>query len=90
MPDKINTEKKEIETNHGADFASVLIIDDELINLEVMSGMLESRNIKSEQATSGPHALALIQQRVQYVTEGKTDMYKLFLLDYSMPEMDGP
>ena len=61
MPEEISAEKNEININHSPDFASVLIIDDELINLEVMSGMLDSLKIKSEQAMSGPHALALIQ-----------------------------
>ena len=70
--------------------ATVLVIDDELINVEVMQGMLASSGIKSDQAMSGAQALTLIQQRIQKVKQGDGEMYKIVLLDFSMPEMDGP
>ena len=70
--------------------ATVLVIDDELINLEVMQGMLASLAIQSEQAMSGAQALTLIQKRIQKVEQGDGEMYKFVLLDFSMPEMDGP
>ena len=31
-----------------------------------------------------------VQDRVIAVLEGKASMYKVILLDYSMPDMDGP
>ena len=33
------------KSSHNLELASVLVIDDELLNLEVMSGMLEARAI---------------------------------------------
>ena len=39
---------------------------------------------------SGAQALSLLKKRVEKVIAGEAEMYKLFLLDYSMPEMDGP
>ena len=39
---------------------------------------------------SGPKALSLLEERVIEVKNGLKQMYKLVLLDFSMPEMDGP
>ena len=52
--------------------------------------MLASKNVKADQALNGKQALALVQTRMELVYQGKTSMYKIILLDYSMPEMDGP
>jgi len=35
-------------------------------------------------------AIAKIENRVKAMIEDETPMYKIIILDYSMPEMDGP
>ena len=35
-------------------------------------------------------AIAKIENRVKEMIEDETPMYKIMILDYSMPEMDGP
>ena len=55
-----------------------------------MQGMLAVLGIQSDQAMSGAQALTLIQQRIQKVSQGDGEMYRLVLLDFSMPEMNGP
>ena len=52
--------------------------------------MLSARERNSDQAMSGVKALALINERISKVKAGEAEMYKLLMLDYSMPEMDGP
>ena len=74
----------------SSDCAKVLVIDDEPINVEVIQSMLSELGFKSDQAMSGAQALTLIQQRIEQVSKGEEDMYRLVLLDFSMPEMDGP
>ena len=32
----------------------------------------------------------MVHQRLQSIMSGSAEQYKLILLDYSMPEMDGP
>jgi len=32
----------------------------------------------------------MIQERLELTYRGEASMYRLILLDYSMPEMDGP
>ena len=73
--------------------ATVLVVDDEPLNIEVMCGMLESKGLTCDSALNGPRALTLFQNRIEQVIEGKANansMYKLVLLDFSMPVMDGP
>ena len=69
----------------------VLIVDDDLMNIEVISAMLKSRAIKSDSALNGNEAIKLVQSRIEKVHCGQiASNYKVILLDYSMPEMDGP
>ena len=49
-----------------------------------------SNNIKCDTASSGSIALKLIKKRAKKVITGSDHMYKAILMDYSMPEMDGP
>ena len=44
----------------------------------------------TDSALSGNTALSLMEKRLEVVYRGEAPMYKLILLDYSMPEMDGP
>lgn len=52
--------------------------------------MFTTQNMSSDSATSGKQALNLIQNRLELVYAGKASMYKVIMLDFSMPEMDGP
>ena len=67
-----------------------MIVDDELINIEVLKVSLADRGYASDCATNGSDALNMIKYRYELVKQGKAIMYKLMLLDYSMPNMDGP
>jgi two-component system sensor histidine kinase BarA len=68
----------------------VLIVDDDQMNIEVMDAMLESLDVITDTAISGNAAILLIEQRIEAFYRSEAPMYKLILLDYSMPEMDGP
>ena len=72
------------------DKANVIVIDDEIMNIEIMQAMFEVRNVKSNMAMSGEQALTQLHNRVKKVKLGKAEMYKLLILDFSMPKMDGP
>ena len=73
----------------------ILIVDDEMINIDVATGLLFSQNISSSYALSGKTALEKIEERIDLIkqSEGLGDsgpkMFKLILLDYCMPMMDG-
>ena len=68
----------------------MLVVDDDLMNIEVLSAMLVHRRVSHDSALDGREALGLIQARIEQVYRGEASMYKVILLDYSMPEMDGP
>ena len=51
-----------------------------------LKGMVKGRGVNADESLSGMEAIKLIQQRVQ----NKQAMYKLIMLDYSMPGKDGP
>ncbi|TGM89861.1 hybrid sensor histidine kinase/response regulator [Leptospira licerasiae] len=61
--------------------SSVLIVDDNEINLKILAKHLSKTGIKSDSALSGQEALKLLD-----TNEKK---YDLILLDLQMPEMDG-
>ena len=68
----------------------MLIVDDEALNIEVLKMMLNDQGIEVDIAMGGQPALNLIKERVNLTLAGTHAMYKLILLDYSMPEIDGP
>ncbi len=59
--------------------AVILIIDDNPININLLTHILVRRGYEIRSANSGPHALAAIRD----------DLPDLILLDIMMPEMDG-
>ncbi|WP_296508517.1 response regulator [Rhodoferax sp.] len=63
-----------------------LVVDDNRVNREVVSGMLSSLGATTTEAESGPEALAWLAQ--QNAASGKPAC-DLVLLDAQMPEMDG-
>jgi CheY-like chemotaxis protein/HPt (histidine-containing phosphotransfer) domain-containing protein/anti-sigma regulatory factor (Ser/Thr protein kinase) len=59
--------------------AHILVVDDNLMNIRVVEGMLKQYQIKVSHATSGFEALEMIE-----------DMnYDFVFMDHMMPEMDG-
>ena len=62
----------------------VLVVDDNMTNRVILKEMLQSWRMKPEVASSGPEAIALIGEAL-----GRQEGFGLFLLDLSMPEMDG-
>ena len=59
--------------------ASVLIVDDNEINLEVTAALLEPLKMKVDLADSGKRALILAHQK----------RYHLIFMDQMMPDLDG-
>ena len=49
------------------DLPQALLIDDEPINIEVLSSMLEQKNIGCDSATSGPEGVKLVLERLELV-----------------------
>ena len=74
----------------GVDSPLILVVDDEPMNIYVVKEMLRGKNIESIAETSGVQALNIIEDRIENFLLGRQKMFKLILLDYSMPEMDGP
>ena len=71
------------ETSHQsrlyAPKARILLVDDNEMNLKVVTGLLKYTDINIDMAGSGREALKKVF----------TDRYDLILLDHMMPEMDG-
>lgn len=59
---------------------SVLVVDDNAMNLQVSASYLKRYGLEVDTATSGREALEMLDQ---------TQKYKMVFLDYMMPEMDG-
>jgi len=62
----------------------VLVVDDNPTNRAILKEMLQSWRMPAKEAASGIEALKIIQS-----PETKKEPFELFLVDLSMPEMDG-
>ncbi|MBC7348593.1 MAG: response regulator [Candidatus Aminicenantes bacterium] len=62
----------------------VLVVDDNETNRIILKEMLQSWRMKPKEAASGPQALELIRAAI-----ARKEAFELFILDLSMPEMDG-
>ncbi len=70
---------EEDQEDFVAPMASVLVVDDNEVNLEVACGLLSTFQICAERASSGQQAIELTEER----------LFDLVLMDHMMPEMDG-
>lgn len=60
----------------------VLIVEDNKYNMEIISEMLSSMGIETDQAFNGKQALKIIKEK-------KAGNYDLILMDIQLPELDG-
>jgi len=67
------------ETVLYAPDAKILVVDDNQINLNVASGLLQLYHISVDRAESGKQAIEMLQRKE----------YDMVLMDYMMPEMTG-
>lgn len=66
------------ETFHAPD-ASILVVDDTVINLTVIRGLLKKTQVNVDTCTNGPDSVVMAQNK----------KYDVILMDYRMPSMDG-
>jgi len=62
----------------------ILAVDDHTINLEILDGMLQPEGYPVTAVTDAPEALEVLEQALN-----QNDPFKIALLDYQMPGMDG-
>ena len=72
-------ERKASLTHFIAPDANILVVDDNLINLKVTSGLLRPYQVETTTANSARQALELLESKV----------FDLVFMDHMMPEMDG-
>ena len=72
-------EKEEYKECFQAPDAKVLVVDDVMMNLQVVKGLLRDTKVQVTLAKSGAEALELAEK----------ERYDLILMDHMMPEMDG-
>ena len=77
----ITSQRRSAATDLGA--MRVLVVDDNKASREILSSMLASFGLKVDQAGTGETALAQLTEASGF------DPYKLVLMDWQMPGMDG-
>ena len=73
---------------HDNDSNLVMIADDCSFNIVALQSLLLQFNIKSDFCVNGLEAIQLVKERQK--SRPAKPMYKLILMDFSMPECDGP
>lgn len=71
--------RKRYEASFKAPDISILVVDDNKMNLRVFKGLLKSTEMKIDTADSGKEAVCLTEKNI----------YDLIFMDHMMPEMDG-
>ena len=72
-----DAERQRLQAEHAG--AHVLVVDDEPVNREVLSGLLEQAGLRTSWAESGLQAVAM----------ARSTRYDLILMDVQMPHLDG-
>ena len=67
-----------------------MIVDDEIMNLEILLNLLEVKGHPCDTTLSGSEAIEMVAKRLHRFETDGTAFYKLILLDFSMPIVDGP
>lgn len=81
-PEVLHTPRRagvDMMTIHPMPFVRILVVDDNEVNLQVASGLMNPYNMTIHCALSGKEAVAAVQE----------NDYDLVLMDHMMPEMDG-
>ena len=77
--ESLQPSESEEDLNSGFSKLSVLIVDDNPVNIKVLSAMLKAFEIKPDSALSGMRAIEMFRAK----------KYDIILMDHMMPEMDG-
>ena len=72
-------EEQKNDVRFEAPDARILVVDDNVVNLSVMKGLLKKTQVMVDVASSGAEAIKMT----------KTKEYHLIFMDHLMPEMDG-
>ncbi len=72
--------------------AELLIVDDDIMNQIAIQSIVSAIGAKSDTAMSGFKALEMFKSRIaaHKLNGVLTPLYKVMLIDYSMPGMNGP
>ena len=77
------------QTEICVDDNDALVVDDEPINVIMMRAQAKYLGFKCDSTVKSAKVVQLVKDRIAKVKRGEAQMYKLFLIDYSMPELDG-
>ena len=72
------------------EFARVLVVDDEPMNIFALQTMLEEAGFVCDTVNNGKHAVEYVRQRISKFMAGQAKLYEIIFMDYCMPGMDGP
>lgn len=66
------------------------MVDDDPLNIFLMEELLKAKSLECDSCFGGEMAITMVRNSILKFAEGTGEHYKLILMDYSMPEMDGP
>ncbi|MCI8669310.1 MAG: response regulator [Lachnospiraceae bacterium] len=72
-------QQSKLEEKFTAPSAKILAVDDNIMNLDLLKGILKNTKLQIDTATNGAEALKMLEQ----------EKYHLIFLDHMMPVMDG-
>ena len=75
-----------LDTLQEVEIAEILVVDDCQLNVVALSSLLQQFNCTSEFSNDGREAIEQVKARL----DSKHQLYKLIMMDYSMPICDGP
>ena len=69
-----------------------MIVDDDIMNQIALESVVNGIGVKSDKAISGFQAIEMFKSRISAhkLNGALAPLYKVMLIDYSMPGMSGP
>ena len=81
---------KKLDVCSCTKLSKILIVDDNIFNIVTIQTMLDIQfGVKSDKASNGQEALAMVAQRLQPCRCGSLSQYELIFMDLQMPQMNG-
>ena len=68
----------------------ILVVDDSRLNRKMLIKCLRADNHECSECEDGLEAVAAVKERINHANGGKGKPYDVILMDFVMPNMDGP
>ena len=79
-----------LPVSYPPEYLQILVVDDSRLNRKMLLKCLRADGHECSECADGIEAVAAVKERVDHANGGKRKPFDAILMDYMMPNMDGP